>query len=350
MKQTIYKKDSLNKIRSLEVSTEGATMIQISGLLDGRKVEHKSDKKGTNIGRANERSPIEQAIFEGNAKIKEKLRKGYFKTIEEAQNNQVILPMLAKKFEDIEDKINWNEAYAQGKYDGVRMFDKPEGQFSRTNKLIETVGHIQTARSLTPDLITDGELMAPNMTFQENTRIIKKYRKGETELLSHWVYDSVGKGKFIDRYNALKNVVLQSQGVILAPTFQVKSKADFLKMNTYFLNLGLEGAMLRWGEESYELNKRSKHLLKYKEFLEMDCLIIDVIPNKAIPTQGTIVCQIAAGSFKCGMKMSHAEREDVLINKVDYIGRIASVTYFELTDRGVLRFPVFKGIHLKSDR
>lgn len=344
MKQIIYKKDNKGKIRSLEITTEGATMTQTSGLLDGAKIPHSSIKKGTNIGRTNERSPEQQAIFEANAKIKEKLRKGYFKTIQEAKTNAVITPTLAKKFEDVEDKIDWEEAYVQGKYDGIRMFDKPSGKFTRTNKLITTVDHIQTIRTFIPDLITDGELMAPNLTFQENSKIIKKYRPGETELLSHWVYDSVGDGKFIDRYNNLKQIVKDSKGVILAPTFKVINKETFLAYNKYFLERGLEGAILRWGEESYEPNKRSKHLLKYKEFLEMNCLIIDVIPNKSIPTQGTIVCKIAAGSFKCGMKMSHAERELVLINKADYIGQTANVVYFELTDSGLLRFPIFKGL------
>ena len=121
---------------------------------------------------------------------------------------------------------------------------------------------------------------------------------------------------------------------------------EFLKYNEYFLQQGLEGAMLRWGEESYEPNKRSKYLLKYKKFLEMDCLIIDIIPNKSNPLQGTVVCQIAAGNFKCGMKMSHAEREEILINKADYIGKIANVEYFELTDSGLLRFPVYRGLHI----
>ena len=346
MKQTIYKMDSKGKIRSLEISTDGATMSQKSGLLDGAKVTHISNKHATNVGRANQRLPEEQAVFEANAKIKEKLRKGYFNTIEEAKTVVVINPMLAQKFEKVETKVDWNKAYVQGKYDGIRMFDKPSGQFSRTNKLIETVGHIQTVRSLTPDLITDGELMAPLLTFQENTRIIKKYRPGETELLRHWVYDTVGDGEFIDRYNALKQVVKDSQGLVLAPTYKVTSKEEFLKYNEYFLQQGLEGAMLRWGEESYEPNKRSKYLLKYKKFLEMDCLIIDIIPNKSNPLQGTVVCQIAAGNFKCGMKMSHAEREEILINKADYIGKIANVEYFELTDSGLLRFPVYRGLHI----
>ena len=350
MKQTIFKKDSKNKLRSLEISTEGATMIQISGLLDGRKVEHRSDKKGTNIGRSNERSPEEQAEFEAEAKVVEKLRKGYFKTKEEALNNLVVLPMLAKKFEDVEDQIDWENAYAQGKYDGIRLFGRPEGLFSRTNKLVETINHIQAVRSVHSDIIIDGELMAPDLTFQENTRIIKKYREGETELLKHWVYDSVADIEFIERYNRLKVVVEDSKGLVLAPTFKVNSKAEFLKMNTYFLGLGLEGAMLRWGTEGYELNKRSKHLLKYKEFLEMDCLIIDVVPNKSNPLHGTVVCKIDAGTFKCGMKMSHKQREEVLINKHEYIGQTANVTYFELTDKGLLRFPIFKGVYPSFDR
>lgn len=60
---------------------------------------------GKNIGKLNETSPEEQAILEANAKIVKKLDEGYFKSIEEANNGDVILPMLAKDFKIEEHKV-----------------------------------------------------------------------------------------------------------------------------------------------------------------------------------------------------------------------------------------------------
>ena len=150
---------------------------------------------------------------------------------------------------------------------------------------------------------------------------------------------------FIQRYNILKELIAKSQNVSLVPTFKVEDHESFMKLNESFVQAGYEGAILRWGEQGYIESKRTDKLLKYKEFLEMDALIIDVVPNEKDPTQGTIVCQIKAGTFKCGMKMSHDARRQVLVDKDKYIGRIANVVYFELTDSGLLRFPIYKGLH-----
>ena len=46
------------------------------------------------------------------------------------------------------------------------------------------------------------------------------------------------------------------------------------------------------------------------------------------------------------MKFSHKEREEILTNKVDYIGKIAEVRFFEYSEDGIPRFPVCHGFRL----
>jgi hypothetical protein len=46
------------------------------------------------------------------------------------------------------------------------------------------------------------------------------------------------------------------------------------------------------------------------------------------------------------MKFSHAEREEILINKENYIGKKAEIRFFEYTDGGIPRFPVCVGFRL----
>ena len=81
----IYKLDSKGKVRVLEVTTNKGNLIQTSGLLDGKKVQHIKLCKPKNIGKVNETTEITQSELESTALIVKKLREGYFKTIEEAK-------------------------------------------------------------------------------------------------------------------------------------------------------------------------------------------------------------------------------------------------------------------------
>ena len=82
----IYKKDSKGKIRVLHVYTKNADLISLSGLIDGKLSEDRSTSISKNIGKVNETTPTEQAIFEANAKIQSKMSEGYFETVKEVLN------------------------------------------------------------------------------------------------------------------------------------------------------------------------------------------------------------------------------------------------------------------------
>jgi len=346
MIKSIYKKDTKGKIRMVTISTEGSMVIQKAGLLGGKKVAHSHICKPKNIGRANATTPEEQALFEANAKITKKLKEGYFETVDEAKDVKVVLPMLAAKFTDHSLKVDWTTAYVQPKLDGMRCLDTIKGKISRKNTPIETMDHIIVNRPKELTLSIDGELYAHGLNFQENMRLIKKLRPESINVKYH-VYDAVSKLPFIDRYAILKAVVNNSENLELVPTFKISSFKEMTDYHKQFLNEGYEGTILRWGNEGYEINKRSMHLLKYKDFIDGAYEVANIEPSDKNPEQGTVICKLVSGElFGCGMKFSHKEREEILKNKENYIGQMAEVRFFEFSEDGIPRFPVCAGFRL----
>lgn len=353
MEKTIYKLDSKGKIRFLKISTSGISMFQESGLLGGNSVIHENKCFPKNIGKINATTSSEQAEIEASAKIVQKLREGYSETIEEARGLTLVLPMLAKSYKDEASKIDWvkDEIYVQPKLDGMRCLSNPSFKISRKNVPITTVDHIKVVTPTFTNFLVDGELYAHQENFQENMRLIKKYRAGKTELVKYHIYDVVSQLPFIDRYALAMAVVQNSENCELVPTFKIRNEEELKAYHQQFLAEGYEGTIIRWGNVGYQVNKRTSYLLKYKDFLDETYTIIDVLPSDKNPEQGIFQCQGLdkegrAFTFGCGMKFSHEEREQILLNKSNYIGQKAEIRFFEYSELGIPRFPVCVGIRL----
>lgn len=344
---TLYKLDSKGKMRMLQISTEGSKLVQVSGLVDGGKVTNYSECVGKNIGRSNETTPEQQAILEADSKIKEKLKEGYFETIDEAKGSTVVLPMLALDIKKLKKPIDWGNCYVQPKLDGMRCLGNSDKMISRTNTLIDTMPHIQDElANLATSIFCDGELYEHGKTFQENMELIKKYRGKDSENVKYHVYDMVIPLPFTERYRMLSKVIFGSKHIELVPTFKVTSMEEVNKYHVQFLFEGYEGTIIRWGNEGYEPDKRSMHLLKKKDFIDKACKVLDIIPSEKRPEQGIAVCEMNDKIFKATPKMSHAGKEELLLNKSSYIGRTAEIRFFEYTDDGFPRFPVLVGFRL----
>ena len=343
--KSVYKMDSKGKLRVTTISTNMGQVIQNSGLEGGAKTSHRSMAKPKNVGRANETTIEEQAILEAEAKITKKLKEGYFETVKEAQEEEVIMPMLAKVFEKEQHKIDWSNAFVQPKLDGMRCLDTIDGKLSRKNTPILTMDHINIMRPAALKCAVDGELYAKDLNFQENMRLIKKLRP-ESVLIKHHIYDVVSKLPFVDRYTIASAIVEASENCELVPTYAVNSMTEVKRYHAQFLSEGYEGTMVRWGTEGYKVNGRSSNLLKYKDFLDIAAEIIDITPSDKNPEQGVIQCSYEEKTFGCGMKFSHMEREEMLTNKKDYIGKKAEIRFFEYSEDGIPRFPVCVGIRL----
>lgn len=351
----VYKKDSKGKIRFAKIQAIAAEVHITTGLIDGKATTKVSAVKAKNIGKTNETCPIQQAQKEAEARITKKLKEGYFNTIKEAEEEVVILPMLAKVYEKEFHKIDWNTCYVQPKLDGMRCLDLESGKISRKNTPITTMTHIVVNRPGESKIPVDGELYAPGYTFQENMKFIKKFvkplpvnvpQKGSSIDVKFNIYDVISELPFIDRYAIASSIAELSTNVNLVETHKVTSEEEIIKWHKDFLEQGYEGTMVRWGNEGYKVNGRSSNLLKLKDFHDITCLVVDVDASEKDQNLGLVVCTYNNKIFGCGMKFSHKEREEILTNKDKYIGKMAEIRFFEFTDGGLPRFPICVGFRL----
>lgn len=362
----LFKKDSKGKIRVWKIWTDGALLKQAAGILDGKLVENEKECKGKNIGKKNETHPVIQASLEMQSKIMEKLDEGYFFTQREAEETLVILPMLAKSYEDEERKINWDrKVFIQPKLDGMRClaYKNAAGDVvlkSRDGKMIENMDHIKRGlENLKQDVILDGELYCHGLSFQDNMKLIKKYRENESEQIQYHVYDVVSPKSFEERFFITDLTEHFVKYPVNAPFVKVQTElvvnGNAVKnKHIAFLELGYEGTIIRHGEMGYQIDSRSSYLLKNKDFQDITCTIIDVEPAEQRPEWGVPVLEykvqkmsgISQCTFRAGARLSHEERKELLENKEYYIGKTAEIRFFEWTDDGVPRFPVYCGLRL----
>lgn len=354
--ETIYKKDSSGKIRILHVYTIKDELFQESGLLNGKLITHSSKCISKNVGKINETTPEQQANLEAASLIENKMSTGYFKTIEEVNEASIILPMLAKDYKKEFKKVKF-PCFVQPKLDGMRALGKKDGQLiSRKGKEIDTMSHIQD--ELNSLIITDyfdGEIYAHGYSFQENMMAIKKLRTDKNEEpnaplsseVKYHVYDMVYPNMpFSERYLILNMFIKDLKHIEIVPTYTINNEKELNELHQQFIKEGYEGTIVRHSNEGYAINKRSSQLLKYKDFIDITCKVIDIKPSVKRPEHGECVCEHNGHTFGTGMKFSHAERAEILKNKENYIGQTAEIRFFEYTDEGVPRFPVCVGFRL----
>lgn len=355
--KTLYKKDSKGKIRVLNYWTKDDKFCQSSGILGGQLVENEKSCKGKNIGKSNETNGKQQAILEMESKIREKLQEDYFLTKEEAEFSEVILPMLAKKYQDHCKKVNWSKAFIQPKLDGMRMLaiikngkvtllsrdgidmQKEHGSLQHIINELSTIEY---------DIILDGEAYCHGLSFQDNMKLIKKYRKGESEQIHYHVYDRISTEQFSERN--VRSFIKDFQYCEEVPTYSIFNEDDIKTFHDKFLEAGYEGSIIRHGEKPYKMNGRCDSLLKYKDFDDNEYEIVDIIPAENRPEWGIVVCKIGEQLFNATPKMSHDDKIDLLINKRNYIGKLAVVTHFGYTNKRIPRFPIYKGLRLDNNK
>lgn len=347
----LFKKDSKGKIRFLQITTNDFGQIfQESGVIGGKHVVNTSQCAPKNVGRANETTAAEQAVIEAEAKYTKKLKEGYFKTVQEAEQNVVVLPMLAKVFEKEEKKVTY-PCYAQPKLDGMRALGDclPGTLTSRSGNQITTLDHILKALPM-ETVVLDGELYAHGKTFQENMRMIKKYRPGVTEEVKYHVYDVVLDLPFSDRLNILESICKQyTHEISLVETTIINNKEELMAYHGKNISEGYEGTIVRHGDEGYKLNGRSSNLLKLKDFEDLTLTLMDVVPSEKRPTHGKPLFFWEGAEnnrIGAGISLSHDEAEDLLANKAEHIGKACELRFFEYSDTGVPRHPVMYGFRL----
>jgi hypothetical protein len=86
----LFKQDSVDKIKFLDIYSTDEKLYQDSGVLDGKIVSHIKICTPKNVGKSNFTTAVQQASKEVRVLYNKKLKEGYFKTVKEAKNNLLI--------------------------------------------------------------------------------------------------------------------------------------------------------------------------------------------------------------------------------------------------------------------
>ena len=380
---TLFKIDSVGRLREWTMHIDDACFYAVKGLCDGKKTQDKPRCcVAKNVGRSNETTPQTQAESEALAKWQKKLDSGYAKTPEDAKVKKFYEPMLALKYDDRKKEVSY-PLYSQPKLDGIRCIVRDEdGELiarSRKGKIIDAVPHIlrrlKPFFELYPNTILDGELYNHDLreNFNKITSLVRKqkpvksakmtdnvFAKKQKEFaerleeaestIQYWIYDAPQinnlqeSAKFFIRYEQLLASLPQNENSCLVgvPTAEVLNEAQLNSVYEGYLNDGYEGQMVRTNSP-YEGNKRSKTLLKRKEFQDAEYKVIDIDEGNGNRT-GTCkhvvcYCEKTGRTFHSNVKGSFEYLKEILDNRKDYIGKEATIRYFQLTPDGIPRFP-----------
>ena len=356
----LYSQNSNGSTQEWTISVIGNTIYKVYGKTGGKmQTTQETIAAGKNVGRKNETTAAEQAVFEAQSMWEKKLKNGYCKSLASANAGETddefvaggMEPMLAHKYAEQAKKIVF-PAYCQPKLDGIRCIAMLSNGvcklWTRTRKPITGVPHINRAiEKAFPNrnMILDGELY--NHSFKANfEQIVSLVRQGQPkaghEVVQYHCYDIVADSKsgtkigsyFAERSKVLAGIVAKcGEPLVCVETREV---ADAEELTQYFSDdrkLGYEGTMVRNASSIYE-TKRSYNLQKIKSFDDAEFEIVDVKSGRGRMSECAIfICQTKkGGKFDCKMEGSLETLKPILKSPKKYIGKMLTVRYQGMTN------------------
>lgn len=301
--------------------------------------------KGKNIGRSNETTPSQQAELEGLSKIEKQKDRGY-RLSKDDLVELPLLPMLANDYLKQGHRIKY-PCWVSDKLDGVRCLAicSEDGALlkSRSGKLYD-VKHIQDQlkQSMRVGEIWDGELYIHGKYLEEIVSAVKKPNSMTSDV---WfvVFDVVNDqpfGKRLLDIVAIHGRTINQQVDSIVYT-RVASEDEMKATHKQCVARGYEGVMLRNESGVYESGKRSADLQKYKEFLDSEFKIVDVVSDKDGGAVFVVQNTFADNQFNV-VGGTHEQRKQWLAEKGSLFGKCITVKYQTLyKDTSLPQFPTF---------
>lgn len=270
-----------------------------------------------------------------------------------------IKAMLAHKYN--EDKADY-PAFIQPKLDGVRCLFSAKGAFSRTGNQFMNVMHIEKALeplfAKYPNIVVDGELYNHGLKddFEKIISLVRKQKPTvqdiveASQMTQYHVYDiaSMEYATYTDRnlFILAESCFKNKYCIQVTPTRLATDFDDAQKYHEKNLKAGYEGSIYRTPSGKYK-GTRSWDLMKFKDFHDAEATIInyEIGKGKREGTLGKFIMEDEDGNvFGCppGKGYDYKGMADLLENIHDYIGQVATFTYFQRTQAGSYRHPLFK--------
>lgn len=373
----LYKKDDNGNIRVWWVETDDDQYRVVHGVLDGKMVD--SDWKTAvpkNVGKKNETTGAEQALAETESLYKKQLKQGqYHESVDDVDNEGFFKPMLAVVWKDGKGKpIGLDEVtdafkskkhvYVQPKFDGIRNISTIDGMRSRDGEPRVSCPHVHEALKpffeKYPNAVVDGELYNHDYhdNFNEIQSFVLKKKPGLVDLaenkknIKYYVYDVFLPDQpdlsFSERMKIYLSMPHDPSVIVPVETVSVEDMDQLDEEYGIVLENNYEGMIVRI-DAPYEPGKRSKHLIKRKEFFDEEFEIVEIIEGKGNWNGKAKAVRFKARPGddrrrvdlpKAGIRGTEAQLADLLRNKDKYVGGDVTVRFPNKTPGGDPRFGV----------
>lgn len=301
------------------------------------------------------------------------------KTVNKVMGQEVIPEfrcMLANKYFEHPDKVEGKHFYLTEKLDGIRCLavvrEDSIKLFSRQGQPIEGLSVIKLRlaylrQRLGKDFVLDGELLISDRIalpskeqYKRTTMIVRK--DGPKTGITYNVFDILDLEAFelrrcdtpyYQRRQRLETLcsLLSEEGLnSVCPLPILYHGSDTSKILEHLnIQRGLEheGVMINLADEPYQFT-RTNALLKVKVMQDCDLEITGVQEGtgKFAGTLGALIVDYKGTPVGVGSGLSDETRRMIWAHSNAYIGRVATVQYFEETHdadgKPSIRFPVFK--------
>ena len=350
----LYKIDSAGKTRVWWIEYDEEKYRVHSGIHGGKiVVSGWKYAESKNVGRANETTVAEQVVLEVEALVKKQVEIGKYATVVSESVDGYFEPMLADKYDPSKNKY---PLASQPKLDGIRCIARADGLWSRKGKPFVSVPHIMEALkpifAVHPNLVIDGELYNHELRrdFEKIVSLVRKTKPTEADIrecaekVQFHVYDFCfgDATSFTARCAIGWDIVPESDIIRCVPTVYVKDDETRDGLFSEYLRDDFEGQMLRHPNSPYE-NKRSKFLLKRKEFDDGEFTIVDIeegVGNWAGYAKSIVIRLEDGTTQNAGMRGSQSFAKNILDQREKLLDTQVTVRYQGRTSDGKLRFPV----------
>lgn len=373
----LYQLDTNNNVKewNIEVKNKNdhSEIIVRSGRLNGNLIENISIvSEGKNVGKVNETDHYTQALSEMESKIQLQLRKGYVENIDNVKSSSILgsgilAPMLAHKYDRTGKQLGsktlsqlglvGKKIFVQPKLDGnrctIKIEDGAATMYTRKgDKMVVQLDHIINNikdKNISGKYTLDGELYSDKISFNTLNGLIKREKTTVEDIekrkqIKFHLYDVMLDKGYEERFNFIKQ--FESENIIIIDNYEIIATDDNIQIYfEKFISEGNEGLILRIPDKPYE-NKRSWNLLKMKSFCDDEYKLIGMIEDVRGSFVGSFVMENKnGGTFNAGASgQGEEERTEMWNNQDKYLGKMATIEYFGLSEYGIPRFPKIKAI------